>query len=185
MGSRVVFVLALIAECAQGVRVGGGVARRGALAGAAAAARGATALGGPLAALADETSTASGLSWKVVKSGKGGQPVTGDLIAIRFKGSVAATGAVFDDIMTSAEPYYTRVGSGNVLAGVEEAVKLMHSGDVWELSIPGALAFGKQGRSASPGKPRIPADATIAFTLELVAVPGKDDEMLEELGLAE
>ena len=63
----------------------------------------------PASGVADG-STASGLSYKVVKSGKGGTPVTGDLIAIRFKGKVASSGAVFDDIMASAEPYYTRVG---------------------------------------------------------------------------
>lgn len=74
------------------------------------------------------------------------------------------------------------MGSGKVLPGVEEAVKLMHTGDLWELNIPGNLAFGEKGRSASPGKPRIPSNAEIAFTLELVAVPGKDDELIEVAG---
>lgn len=133
----------------------------------------------PQWAAAEEITTKSGLSYSIVKSGNGGQPTVGDLIAIRFKGAVKASGVVFDDIMTSSEPYYTRVGSGNVLPGVEEAVKLMHTGDVWDLTIPGNLAFGPKGRSASPGKPRIPSDATISFVLELVAVPGKDDEILE------
>ena len=74
--------------------------------------------------------TATGLKYTVVKTGSGGgKPKVGDLIAIRFKGAVKETGAVFDDIMGSAEPYYTRVGSGNVLPAVEEAVKLMRSGD--------------------------------------------------------
>jgi len=132
----------------------------------------------PAASTADG-STPSGLSYKVVKSGKGGTPIVGDLIAIRFKGTVAKNGAVFDDILASAEPYYTRVGSGNVLPGVEEAVKLMKSGDVWDLTLPADLAFGAKGRSASPGKPRIPSGAIIDFTLELVAVPGKDEEIIE------
>jgi len=83
--------------------------------------------------------------------------------------------------VSQPEGYYFRVGSGNVLPGVEEAVKLMRSGDVWELTIPGKLAFGEKGRSASPGKPRIPPNAEIGFTLELVAVPGKDDELIEVL----
>jgi len=132
---------------------------------------------------AEEVTTSSGLKYSVVKSGNGGQPAVGDLIAIRFKGKVAATGAVFDDILESPEPYYTRVGSGNVLAGVEEAVKLMHSGDTWDLTIPGDLAFGSKGRSASPGKPRIPPGAVIDFRLELVAVPGKDDDIIEQNGI--
>jgi len=125
--------------------------------------------------------TGSGLEYTVVKSGSGGRPITGDLIAIRFKGKVQATGAVFDDIM-SGEPYYTRVGSGNVLPGVEEAVKLMRSGDTWNLTLPPELGFGPKGRPASPGKPRIPNGATLDFMLELVAVPGKDEELIEVAG---
>ena len=49
--------------------------------------------------------------------------------------------------------------SEKVLPGVEEAVKMMHTGDVWELAVPGKLGFGEKGRSASPGKPRIPNNA--------------------------
>ena len=93
------------------------------------------------------------------KTGSGGQPAVGDLCAIRFKGTVTKTGQVFDDIMESAEPYYFRIGSEKVLPGVEEAVKMMHTGDVWELAVPGKLGFGEKGRSASPGKPRIPSNA--------------------------
>ena len=54
--------------------------------------------------------TKSGVGITVMKTGTGGTPTKGDLCAIRFKGSVKATGQVFDDIMASAEPYYFRVG---------------------------------------------------------------------------
>ena len=54
--------------------------------------------------------TKSGVGIKVLKKGTGGTPTKGDLCAIRFKGSVTKTGAVFDDIMESVEPYYFRVG---------------------------------------------------------------------------
>ena len=40
----------------------------------------------------------------------GGMPKVGDLVAIRFKGAVKATGSVFDDILGSPEPYYMRLG---------------------------------------------------------------------------
>ena len=103
--------------------------------------------------------TKGGVGITVKKTGSGGQPAVGDLCAIRFKGTVTKTGQVFDDIMESAEPYYFRIGSEKVLPGVEEAVKLMHTGDVWELAVPGKLGFGEKGRSASPGKPRIPGNA--------------------------
>ena len=117
--------------------------------------------------------------------------------------------------------------SEKVLPGVEEAVKMMHTGDVWELAVPGKLGFGEKGRSASPGKPRIPNNAVrlrgpggwwvaleggaggregvcvwsstqpdaarasgdeppvapqdLVFVVELSAVPGKDEEMIDIL----
>ena len=44
------------------------------------------------------------------------------------------------------------------------------------------LAFGKKGRPASAGKPRIPADATIVFEVEMVGLPGKEPELIELIG---
>jgi peptidylprolyl isomerase len=44
------------------------------------------------------------------------------------------------------------------------------------------LAFGSKGRPSSAGKPRIPADATIIFEVEIVGVPGKEPELIELIG---
>ena len=85
--------------------------------------------------------------------------------------------------MGSAEPYYYRAGSGQVVPAVEEAVLSMRTGDVWELTVPPEFGFGTKGRSSSPGKPRIPGDAILIFTLALDAVPGKDEEILEQNGV--
>ena len=46
----------------------------------------------------------------------------------------------------------------------------------------GNLAFGKKGRPASAGKPRIPSDATIVFEVEVVGLPGKEEELIELIG---
>ena len=46
----------------------------------------------------------------------------------------------------------------------------------------GDLAFGKKGRPASAGKPRIPADATIVFEIEMVGLPGKEPELIDLIG---
>lgn len=133
--------------------------------------------------------TASGLIYEVVKEGgKGDKPVKGDLIAIRFKCVISngkSAGAVIDDIMNSADPYYYRTGTGVVVPAVEEAVLNMRAGDVWELTVPPELGFGTKGRSSSPGKPRIPGDAILKFTLQLDGVPGKDEEILEANGIVD
>ena len=55
---------------------------------------------------------------------------------------------MIDDIMATPEGYYFRVGSGQVLPAVEKAVVKMRTGDVWQLSIPPELGFGKEGRKA-------------------------------------
>ena len=133
-----------------------------------------------------EVTTKSGLTYTVVKgNGKGGSPVVGDLVAIRFKCTIEKTGAVIDDIMNTAEPYYYRVGSGQVVPAVEEAIVLMKPGDVYDLTVPPVLGFGTKGRNSSPGKPRISGDAVLKFTLALEAVPGKDEEIIDVNGITD
>ena len=89
---------------------------------------------------------------------------------------------VIDDIFGTPEPYYTRVGSGGLLKGIEEVIPLMRVGDRFVVTIPSDLAFGKKGRPASAGKPRIPGDATIVYEVEMVGLPGKEPELIELIG---
>ena len=46
-----------------------------------------------------------------------------------------------DDIFETPEPYYTRLGSGGLLKGVETTLPLMRVGDRWSLTIPVSLQF--------------------------------------------
>ena len=104
----------------------------------------------PMPAQAEELTTKTGekFAYTVVKSATtGGSPIVGDLIAIRFKCAIQKTGAVIDNILESTEPYYYRVGSGQVLPAVEAAVVKMKSGEVWDLVVPPELGFGTKGRS--------------------------------------
>eukprot|EP00170_Pyropia_yezoensis_P000259 contig_1672_g260 len=134
----------------------------------------------PAQAADDMTTTASGLKYKVVKKGTGPKPVEGDLVTIRFKGEY--NGVAFDDLFKVEEPYFYRIGSGNILKGVAESVDMMSVGDIYELSIPPALAFGSKGRRASAGKPSIPAGAYVTYTVEMTELPGKQVELLEVTG---
>lgn len=111
---------------------------------------------GGFPAYADDTTVSlpSGTSYTITKSGTGPKPSIGELAAIRFKATVAQTGNVIDDIFNTAEPYYTRVGSGGLLKGVEEVLPLMQVGDRFLITIPNKMAFGPKGRPASAGKPR-------------------------------
>merc|ERR1712154_499029 len=133
-------------------------------------------VGNPIASLAEDEpiTLASGVSYTIKKSGEGPKPTVGELAAIRFKANVLQSGNVIDDIFETPEPYYTRVGSGGLLKGVEEVLPKMRVGDRWLLTIPGNLAFGAKGRPSSAGKPRIPGNATILFEVEMVGLPGKE-----------
>lgn len=133
----------------------------------------------PQAAFADQT-LPSGVSIKVVKSGTGPSPDKGELAAIRFASNFGDQ--KIDNIFDTPEPYYTRVGSGGLIRGVEEVLPMMVMGDRWILTVPGNMAFGPKGRPASAGKQRIPANAEITFEVEIVGIPGKEQELIELIG---
>jgi len=134
----------------------------------------------PAFAAGDSFTTPNGVDVTKTKVGSGPAPDLGELAAIRFKANYGEM--KIDDIFDSPEPYYTRVGSGGMIKGVEEVLPMMKVGDRWTLTIPSQLAFGPKGRPASAGKPRIPSDATIVFEVEMVGLPGKEPELIELIG---
>ena len=103
----------------------------------------------------------------------------GDLIAIRFKGATT-DGNVFDDTTKTDEPLYYRVGTGSLIAGIEEILPMMRYKEKWAVQIPANLAFGSAGRKASAGKPRIPGGAVVDYQVELVSFPGGEGDLFLE-----
>jgi FKBP-type peptidyl-prolyl cis-trans isomerase len=83
---------------------------------------------------AEETTLPNGVTITIKKKGDGPKPENGELVAIRFAAYAGDT--KIDDIFETPEPYYTRVGSGGLLKGVETTLPLMRVGDRWVLSIP-------------------------------------------------
>jgi len=156
--------------------------------GTTAAAVGISAMGGfvnPMVAVAAEEETVklpSGTSYVILKSGDGPKPNVGELAGIRFRAEVVQTGNKIDDIFDTPEPYYTRVGSGGLLKGVEEVLPSMRVGDRYLITIPTNMAFGPKGRPSSAGKPRIPGDAIIKFEVEMVSLPGREQELIDLIG---
>jgi len=119
-----------------------------------------------------------GLKYKVVTEGKGAKAKIGDLVAIRFKSSY--NGQVIDDCFKTPNSYYYRVGSENVIQGLDLAVQNMKLGDRWLVKVPPALAFGDKGIKPSPGKPRIPGGATLDYEIFFEIYPGLEDDLMEE-----
>lgn len=90
--------------------------------------------GAPSPAWAAVESLPSGVTYEVLKKGDGPKPEVGELVAIRF--AAYCGDRKIDDIFDTPEPYYTRLGSGGLLKGVESALPEMRLGDRWKLTIP-------------------------------------------------
>lgn len=120
----------------------------------------------PLSAAWADFSTApwdAGVKYEVVQAAPASSPAVkqGDLVVIRFKGSYK--GNVFDDTFKTDQPYFYRAGVGSLVKGLDDAVTHMKVGDRWKLEFGGDLGFGAKGKPSSPGKPRIPPFADLAF----------------------
>lgn len=88
----------------------------------------------PPARAAEAITLPNGVVYTVVKQGTGPKPDRGELVALRFAAFAGDT--QIDNIFDTPEPYYTRLGSGALLPGVEETLPLMQLGDRWRLTIP-------------------------------------------------
>mmetsp|Transcript_936 Transcript_936/g.1197 ORF Transcript_936/g.1197 Transcript_936/m.1197 type:complete len:197 (+) Transcript_936:43-633(+) len=133
----------------------------------------------PMKAFSEPITTKSGMIIEKLVEGKGAKCEVGDLAAVRFIGKYKDF--EFDNLYTADEPLYIRVGGSNLLKGIDEAVLMMRVGDVWELTIPGSLGFGQKGRPPSPGKQRIPPNATLVYKLEIISLPGKEGDIYDTL----
>jgi FKBP-type peptidyl-prolyl cis-trans isomerase FklB len=106
--------------------------------------------------------TASGLQYKVSKSGAGKSPKATDSVKVHYHGTLI-DGTVFDSSIERGMPITFPVNG--VIAGWTEALQLMKEGDKWTLYIPSKLAYGERG----PGG-KIGPNSTLIFEVELLSV---------------
>jgi FKBP-type peptidyl-prolyl cis-trans isomerase FklB len=106
--------------------------------------------------------TASGLQYKVIKSGTGKTPKLTDTVKVHYHGTLI-DGTVFDSSVKRGEPITFPVTG--VIPGWTEALQLMKEGDKWQLVIPSKLAYGEQGAGGDIGP-----NSTLIFDVELIAI---------------
>ena len=106
--------------------------------------------------------TASGLQYKVIKSGGGPTPGPEDTVTTHYRGTLI-DGREFDSSYSRGQPASFPVNG--VIAGWTEALQLMKVGDKWELYIPSDLAYGESQRSDL-----IQPNSTLVFELELLGI---------------
>jgi FKBP-type peptidyl-prolyl cis-trans isomerase FklB len=106
--------------------------------------------------------TASGLQYKVLKSGTGAVPKKTDTVKVHYHGTLI-DGTVFDSSVERGDPVTFPVDG--VIPGWIEALQLMKVGDKWQLFIPSKLAYGERSPS-----PKIGPNSTLIFEVELIGI---------------
>jgi FKBP-type peptidyl-prolyl cis-trans isomerase FklB len=105
----------------------------------------------------------SGLQYRILRNGTGKRPAGNDVVRLAY--SVRLIDGTLADSTNPALPA-ALVTSSVGLAGLAEALSLMHAGDRWQLAIPANLAFG--GRGAMNGA--IGPHQTLVMDVTLVSV---------------
>ena len=118
-----------------------------------------------------DPATPSQVSTRVLRTSKGPVVNAGDRLGVFYQGTLVDGGQAFDANydFTSFTPIPDRqlfvfaLGSGQVIAGWDQALVGRRLGEVLELTIPADLAYGSTGSS-----PSIPPNAALRFQVELV-----------------
>ncbi len=105
---------------------------------------------------------ASGLQYKVLKSGKGPSPTASDTVVTHYRGNLI-DGKVFDSSYKRGQPATFPVSG--VIKGWTEALQKMKVGDKWQLFIPSELAYGANGAGQMIGP-----NAVLIFEIELLEI---------------
>jgi len=104
-----------------------------------------------------------GVFFFVSKQGKGETPKKGQLLTMKYKGSLI-DGKVFDD-SDMHEPLEFEAGMGRVIKGFDSQAAKMKVGEKRTIIIPPHLAYGERGAGGV-----IPPNAVLIFELELLNI---------------
>lgn len=116
----------------------------------------------------------SGLQYRVLRNGTGKRPGSNDVVRLAY--GIRLINGTLVDSTTPVLPATLAIHSVS-LAGLAEALSLMHAGDHWQLVIPANLAFG--GNSGMGGA--IPPNQALSMDLTLVSVaPPQAGETMSE-----
>ena len=107
--------------------------------------------------------TESGLRYAIIKKGEGEFPSNGNAVMINYTGYLEDS-TKFDSSVEREEPLEFVVGTKQVIDGLDEGVKLLRVGGKARLILPPTIAYG------NVALPKIPANSTLIFDIELLDV---------------
>ena len=104
-----------------------------------------------------KVTTPQGLSYTVIKAGKGERPNAESKVTVNYKGMLTADGSEFDSGKDAQFPV------GGVIPGFAQGLQLMQPGGSYRLCIPSKLGYGEAGTGP------IPANADLVFEVDLLS----------------
>ena len=105
-----------------------------------------------------------GVIKKIIREGDGDLPTPNQEVTVHYKGELE-DGSVFDSSYDRGEPLKFIIGAGHVIQGWEIGVMSMKLGEKAELVIASKYGYGAIGQP-----PKIPGDATLVFTIEVLQI---------------
>ncbi|KAK6181235.1 hypothetical protein SNE40_009133 [Patella caerulea] len=93
----------------------------------------------------------------------------GDILTMHYTGKLE-DGTEFDSSVSRNSPFVFTLGSGQVIKGWDQGLLGMCEGEKRKLVIPSDLGYGSRG-----APPKIPADATLIFEVELLKIERKTE----------
>ncbi len=114
--------------------------------------------------MAEQITTASGLTYEEIEAGTGATALSGQKAKVHYTGWLK-NGQKFDSSKDRHDPFEFTLGAGQVIKGWDEGVVGMKVGGKRKLTIPAALGYGSRGAGGV-----IPPNAELIFEVELLGV---------------
>lgn len=97
-------------------------------------------------------------------TGSGQAAKAGDCLIVKYYGTLATDGTVFDENYDKTTGFAFKLGQGQVIQGWDQGLVGMKQGGERRLVIPSALAYGSQSSGV------IPANADLVFYVKLLRI---------------
>jgi FKBP-type peptidyl-prolyl cis-trans isomerase FkpA len=119
-----------------------------------------------------------GLSIDTLVEGSGATAKVGDVVFVKYKGSLAATGEVFDEsreiplpiegVFPEGSPF--PIEEGATIPGFFNGLQQMQKGGKYKLFIPAEQAYGAEPPAGAP----IPPNADLNFEIEVIDIMSRE-----------